>query len=125
AASNKVVLMSIFSTNGFTITISFLEAANRGIDVTLITRHPSSYWNYDKAIEEFHQKLSKGGINLIYDPTVHAKIIVADRAVAIISSMNFNPYSSAGKSWEAGLVTINPNVVESIQEGVIKLQDLI
>lgn len=107
------------------ISVTLIDAVKRGINTTLITRPPSNTSHNYESIKDFHSKLKDTGISVIYDNTVHAKIIVADRAVAIVSSMNFNTTSSAGKSWEAGLVTIEPRVIESVQEGIIKLQDLI
>ena len=59
------------------------------------------------------------GLELKYDKKIHAKIIVADRTVGVVSSMNFFPESSAGASWEAGLVSIDPKVVESIVQSII------
>jgi Mn-containing catalase len=43
-----------------------------------------------------------------------AKLLVVDRATAVVSSMNYYPESSAGVSWEAGLVSTEANVIESI-----------
>jgi phosphatidylserine/phosphatidylglycerophosphate/cardiolipin synthase-like enzyme len=58
--------------------------------------------------------LQKEGISIFYDKRVHAKIIVADKKVAVVSSMNFYADSSAGASWEAGLVSTNKEVVQKI-----------
>jgi len=57
---------------------------------------------------------------LNYDPDVHAKLVIVDDEVAIVSSMNFNQSSSAGKTWEAGLVTIDGRVINSIRKAVMK-----
>jgi phosphatidylserine/phosphatidylglycerophosphate/cardiolipin synthase-like enzyme len=52
---------------------------------------------------------------------VHVKLIVVDLAIAIISSMNFYAESSAGASWEAGLVSIDHKVVSSIANSFYKV----
>ena len=58
---------------------------------------------------------------MIYNDAVHAKMIVLDRAVAIVSSMNFYSSSTAGISWEAGIVTFEDTVVESITNAILGL----
>jgi phosphatidylserine/phosphatidylglycerophosphate/cardiolipin synthase-like enzyme len=67
--------------------------------------------------------LKKSGINVIYDKSVHAKLIVIDNEVAVISSMNFSLTSSGGKSWEAGIVSIEENVINSIIDSIRTLSD--
>jgi predicted transcriptional regulator len=104
---------------------TLLESAKRGVDTTLITRRTSDDHRKKESIDKFHEALKAAGANLIYKLNVHAKIIVADKAVAIVSSMNFNPTSSAGQSWEAGLVSIKDTVVESVLEKIIELQELV
>jgi hypothetical protein len=50
---------------------------------------------------------------------LNAKIISDDRTVTIISSMNFYSGSSAGVSWEAGLVSTDPKVVKSTVNSIL------
>ncbi|MHA2315013.1 MAG: phospholipase D-like domain-containing protein [Candidatus Hermodarchaeia archaeon] len=57
------------------------------------------------------------------DNTVHAKLLVVDRRVAIVSSMNFFAASTAGQSWEAGLVSVDETVVENITDTIMKLKE--
>jgi len=64
--------------------------------------------------QKYHQKLKTEGISLTYKENVHAKLIVVDNVIAISSSMNFYPESSAGVSWEAGLISLDQQVVDSI-----------
>jgi phosphatidylserine/phosphatidylglycerophosphate/cardiolipin synthase-like enzyme len=68
-----------------------------------------------------HEDIKKrpDGITLIYKKKVHAKLLVVDRAVTIASSMNFYPDSSAGVSWEAGLVSTDPKVVWSVVQSTL------
>lgn len=91
------------------------EAKKRGLNVQILTRQPrDKYPEQLKNKREYHAKLKREGISLVYKKKVHAKIILVDRAVAIVSSMNLYPDSSAGVSWEAGLVSIEEKVVDSI-----------
>jgi phosphatidylserine/phosphatidylglycerophosphate/cardiolipin synthase-like enzyme len=87
----------------------------KGINVNVITRPPKDQYP-DKLVrkQEYHQRLKDEGISLVYKEKVHAKLIVVDTVIAISSSMNFFPESSAGVSWEAGLVSIDQQVVDSI-----------
>ena len=96
------------------------EASKRGVEVMLVTRPPNSerdrYW---KERNEYHSTLKNEGILLTHNKNAHAKLIAVDRAVAIVSSMNFYSGSSAGSSWEAGLVSIEEIVVESVVDSIL------
>ena len=98
------------------------EASKGGINVRLITRPPDTgketFWQ-DK--QEYHRFLMEDGVSVTYNKVVHAKIVVVDRAVAIISSMNFYSASSGGASWEAGLISVEETVVESIVNSILEL----
>ena len=97
-------------------------ASKRGISVTLITRRPDGKkYSYRKEKQEYHTTLKKEGVILTYNKMAHAKLIVVDRAVAIVSSMNFYSGSSGGASWEAGFVSIEETVVESVVSSILRL----
>jgi phosphatidylserine/phosphatidylglycerophosphate/cardiolipin synthase-like enzyme len=98
---------------------SLISAKSKGIRVTLVTHSPQyDKYNQQKR-EKYHLKLREKSVLVTYDNSVHAKLIVIDRAVAIVSSMNFLASSSGGASYEAGLVTIEQNVVQSIYSSII------
>jgi len=86
------------------------EASKRGVKVRLITRPPR---------KQYHESLKRDNVIIRYDENVHAKIIVVDHEVAIVSSMNFFTDSSGGKSWEAGLVSIENNVAISVVKSIL------
>lgn len=91
------------------------DVKKRGIDVKVLTRPPKDDQpHYLRRKQEYHSKLIHDGISLIFQERVHAKFIVVDRAIAIVSSMNFYADSSAGVSWEAGLISTDAKVIESI-----------
>ncbi|MBM3292409.1 hypothetical protein FJY84_06990 [Candidatus Bathyarchaeota archaeon] len=88
---------------------SLIQASTIGKEVSLVTRPADSIVK-----EEYHGFLKASGIDLTYNKSVHAKIMVLDRAIAIVSSMNLYSGSTAGTSWEAGLISIESSVVESV-----------
>jgi phosphatidylserine/phosphatidylglycerophosphate/cardiolipin synthase-like enzyme len=73
---------------------------------------------YGDRKDEYHGFLKKAGIDMTYNKSVHAKIMVLDRAIAIVSSMNLYSASTAGASWEAGLISIENTVVESVMNSI-------
>jgi phosphatidylserine/phosphatidylglycerophosphate/cardiolipin synthase-like enzyme len=94
------------------------DMSEKGINVKLVTRQPS-----EERKREYLSKLIKKGVSITYDSSIHAKVIVVDHCVAIESSMNFFASSSGGASWEAGLVTIEKEVVQSIAHSILETQD--
>jgi phosphatidylserine/phosphatidylglycerophosphate/cardiolipin synthase-like enzyme len=101
---------------------TLIEASKNGINVQIITRPPEDkHPEYLKKKQEYHSKLKQEGISLFYDAKVHAKLIVVDSTIAAVSSMNFYADSSAGVSWEAGLVSTNQKMVNSIANAFSKV----
>ena len=99
-----------------------MDARIYGKEVILITRSPGAKNDfYTARVESYHKTLLGAGVKIIYNNAVQAKMIVLDRAVAIVSSMNFYSSSIAGVSWEAGIVTIDDTVVESITNAILGL----
>jgi len=87
------------------------EASKRGVTVTLITRR------IDQDLQ-YHKTLMGAGVNVIHNERVHAKLIVVDQLVAVVSSMNFFSGSSAGGTWEAGIVSIEGDVVKEVVKSI-------
>jgi phosphatidylserine/phosphatidylglycerophosphate/cardiolipin synthase-like enzyme len=94
------------------------NSGDEGKSVLLITRPP------DEEKKEYHTTLIDAGIKIYHNKSTHAKIVVVDRAVAAVSSMNFYAASSGGKSWEAGLISIEETVVESIVNSILNLTEM-
>jgi len=76
---------------------------------------------YRKKKEGYIQSLRDAGIKVVSNKRVHAKVIVLDRAVAIVSSMNLDKSSTSGSSWETGLITKDDAVVEDIVNSILQL----
>ena len=104
------------------VSVYIIKASNSDKEVILIKRPPDDQRNsYRDRKKEYHQILLDSGIKLTYNKSVHAKLLVLDRAVAIVSSMNLYSASTAGVSWEAGIVSIEATVVESITNSILGL----
>lgn len=103
-----------------------LRNASKKVEVILVTHPPEDndpFTRDRKDRHEYHKTLTKEGVKLVYNRKVHAKLIVVDRAVAIVSSMNLYGSSSGGVSWEAGLVSIEDTVVESVADSILNLKE--
>jgi hypothetical protein len=51
--------------------------------------------------------LKQSGVELFYNINVHAKMFVLDKQGVSSSSMNMYSDSTAGKLWEAGIVSVD------------------
>lgn len=89
---------------------SLIKARENGTCVRLVTRHIANQYNKER-MEKCHSELQQEGVSITYEDSIHAKLITIDRAVAIVSSMNFIASSSGGAACEAGIVSVEPDVV--------------
>ena len=69
----------------------------------------------------YHESLKKEGITINYDRRIHAKLLVVDQQIAVISSMNFYSFSTGGSSWEAGMISIDEPIVRSVHKTIHQL----
>jgi phosphatidylserine/phosphatidylglycerophosphate/cardiolipin synthase-like enzyme len=120
--SQKQVLVVNPYVNKCNLSECLVQASYGGKDVLVVTLPPSFQTgrNAERA-DEFHGILKGSGVKLVYNKSVHAKLMVVDRAVAIASSMNLGSGSTAGASWEAGIVSVEDTVVESVMDSIAKL----
>ena len=93
-----------------------IEAKQQGKTVVLVTRPHST-----QRAKDVHKTLANSRISILYHENLHAKIIMIDDSLAIITSMNFIQRATAGVSWEAGLVTIDKWVVGKVKESITDL----
>ena len=93
---------------------SLIESSKKGIKVTLVTRPIYSNDRYYGEKTDYHESLKASNVMIAYHDTVHAKIIIVDNCIAVISSLNFTSSSSSGRAWEAGIVSIEPSVVNNV-----------
>jgi|GEM_PF-1259441 len=83
--------------------------AQKGIKIKILTRPPEV-----KDKQELIDNLHEYGIEVFTNKAVHAKIMVFDRGVSIVSSMNLYAFSAGGGSWEAGIATSSEDVVSEV-----------
>jgi hypothetical protein len=55
---------------------------------------------------------------MYFDRRIHVKLLVVDEQIAIISSMNFYSNSTGGSSWEAGMISIDDFIVNSVHKTI-------
>ncbi len=104
--------------------VAFLQRLYRtqviGVNVKIISRRPQKDKD-DLAKLECHAALRKKGVTIQYINTIHSKIIVVDRKIAILSSMNLYSGSTGGGLLEAGLVSFEIKVVDAVTKYVTGL----
>jgi len=101
------------------ISNSLILMSKKAVNVRLVTRNPAEQQYQHEKKMKYLSKLAQGGVSIAYDESIHAKLIAVDRRIAVVSSMNFVAASSGGASWEAGLVTVEGNVVQSVARSII------
>jgi len=95
----------------------------KGTLIEIITRPPA----LDSQEYKIHTELSEKGIKIYYNDTIHAKMIILDDELALISSMNFikqsvTPYNSPIRgSWESGVVITKPEILTEIKTSIAKI----
>jgi phosphatidylserine/phosphatidylglycerophosphate/cardiolipin synthase-like enzyme len=127
-AKKEVLLVNPFVVE-CNLSNTLIDAVKNKAKVTVITRSPSGFgfdnrFDRPEVIEEkqkYHETLIKEGIKINYEPRIHAKLIVVDNQIAIISSMNFVTSSSGGSSWEAGMISIDDSIVNSVHKTILDL----
>lgn len=104
------------------LTDALITSAPSSTKIKIVTRRPKMK-ETQKA--ECHSKLKRTNILLRYDNQIHSKIMVVDNSIAVVSSMNFYSGSSGGASKEAGIVSMDKQVVESSARYIQKLIDAV
>ena len=112
---NTIIVVNPFLEKSMPVQL-LVNAKRMGKTVVIVTR-PS----YKPHIQQIHEWLAEAGIKLLYLKNLHAKIILIDDSLSIVSSMNFQFSATAGISWEAGIVTIHKETVDSIKASITDL----
>jgi len=102
------------------LTDALLESSQSSVKIKIVTRRPKLK---ETKKEQCHSKLRKMKIQLRYDNQIHSKIMVVDNSITVVSSMNFYSGSSGGASKEAGIVSMDRQVVESAANYIQHLFD--
>ena len=101
---------------------TLVDAVTNKATVTVVTR-PILDSDPEIRAEKiaYHESLKKEGIKINYDRRIHAKLLVVDEQIAVISSMNFYSFSTGGSSWEAGMISIDEAIVNSVHKTIHQL----
>jgi hypothetical protein len=118
-AKDEILVTSPFVDSCHPIRL-LIEAKDRRVNVRIVTTRPKKDREDAKKVE-CHALLRKKGVNVHYISTIHAKIIIIDRKVAIVSSMNLYSGSTGGGLEEAGIVSFESKVVESASKFITDL----
>ncbi len=102
------------------LTKTLENAVLRRISVKVVARRPKDTVE-DTTKRECQTSLKKAGMRIHYDNQIHAKIIVIDDKVAIVSSMNLYSASSGGFTKEAGIVSIDEKVVATVSKYILEI----
>lgn len=102
------------------LTTALQDARDRRVNVRIVTRRPIKD-KTDIAKLECHAALRKKGVTMHYINTIHSKVMVIDRKITILSSMNLYSGSAGGGVLEAGIVSFENKVVESTTKYITDL----
>lgn len=114
-AFNTIIVVNPFMDRS-TPTQLLIKAKRNGRTVVIVTRNTNSPY-----IKKIHEWLKDAGITMLYHDDIHAKIIIIDDSLAVVSSMNFIKNATAGISWEAGIISTSKGVVETIKASIADL----
>ncbi len=117
AAKKEILIVNPFVTDcALTESVAKASAYKK---VFLLTRPPefeTDFKFYEKT--QCHEGLKEAGVKIAYNPDIHAKVSVFDRSLCIVSSMNLYYDSSEGFTYEAGILTVDSEVVNYIIESL-------
>jgi len=102
------------------LTTTLQRAVERRVKVKVIARRPSTSKS-DAAKAECQANLRKAGVVIHYNNQIHSKIIIIDRKIAIISSMNLYSGSTGGATFEAGIISFEKNVIAAAAKEILQL----
>jgi phosphatidylserine/phosphatidylglycerophosphate/cardiolipin synthase-like enzyme len=99
------------------------RAVERRVKVKLVARRPLDQKTQKIDIQkaEYQDSLRKEGVIIHYNNQIHSKIIIIDRKIAIVSSMNLYSGSTGGATLEAGIVSFDKTVVDSAVKYIVEL----
>ena len=106
------------------VTKTLMSASSHNRKVIVLTRKPDwsakSDWDnrQTKIYKKCHSNLSKSGATVCYNNEIHGKVLLVDGLVAVVSSFNLLKNPASGISWEAGLVTFDSTIVNSIEKSI-------
>ncbi len=120
-STEKELTMTAFILSNYEIIEHLHHALARGVNVRVIMNSP------DNQMPEIMQKLRYLENEYPYmrtigvtDVTMHAKVMVVDRKVALVSSANFT-MSGMMKNYEMGLLVDDSEIAQQIENIMLKI----
>jgi cardiolipin synthase len=120
-AKNEVLIETPYFLPGFLLRKAMIDAAKRGVNVTVILPNHSDVNLVDILRNKYLGPLHKNGINfMFYKPNnLHAKLMLIDNNIFAIGSSNFD-YRSFRYMYEILLVGENQDIISQISEHIKK-----
>jgi cardiolipin synthase len=94
-ARSHILIANAYFLPGHRFRQALIQAARRGVHVTLLLQGHSEYWLQHQATRALYHVLQQAGIRIVeYQHTLlHAKVAVIDRHWATVGSSNIDPFS--------------------------------
>jgi len=122
--ANKQIIVFTPWIEDINLTKLLVLACEKKCKVIVITREPNinagREWERRQAQEQArcHKALRDAGVAMRYENDIHGKLMILDKAVAIVSSFNFTRNPASGTSWEAGIITYEDEIVSGILKSI-------
>jgi cardiolipin synthase len=116
-AQTTVTIETPYFLPGFLLRKALMDAAKRGVDVTVIMPKHSDVRMIDILRNRYLGMLSKNNVKMMFfiPHNLHAKLMVIDNRVFSISSANFD-YRSFRYQYEIALIGKEPEVLRQLHE---------
>ncbi|MCX6246120.1 MAG: phosphatidylserine/phosphatidylglycerophosphate/cardiolipin synthase family protein [Bacteroidetes bacterium] len=118
-AKSSVIIETPYFLPGFLLRKALMDAAKRGVDVTVIMPKHSDVRIIDILRNRYLGLLSKNNVKMMFfiPNNLHAKLMMIDNTVFSITSANFD-YRSFRYQYEIALIGNEPEVVRQLHEHV-------
>ncbi len=116
-AKTQILIETPYFLPGYQLRKSMMDAAKRGVDVTVIIPKHSDVGLVDILRNKYLGQLYKNGINfLFYNPhNLHAKVMLVDDEVYAIGSSNFD-YRSFRYMYEIVLIGQRKDIIDQLEK---------
>jgi phosphatidylserine/phosphatidylglycerophosphate/cardiolipin synthase-like enzyme len=119
-AQDEILVTSPYVDSCHVATALERASVERRVKVKVVARRPTTAKSNASKVE-CHTNLRKKGVYIHYNNQIHSKIIIIDRKITIISSMNLYSGSTGGATFEAGIVSFDKQVVDSSSKYIDEL----
>ena len=115
-ARQDILIANAYFLPGRRFRQALVEAAERGVQVTLLLQGRTEYWLQHYATRALYPHLLASGVRLFeYQRSfLHAKVAVVDEAWATVGSSNIDPFSLL-LAREANLVVADPSFADDLR----------